>query len=48
MSLTLSTADEVLKEDYKGPIREQLNNNTYLLTQVESGGSCCGGCGIRC
>ena len=36
MSLTLSTADEVLKEDYKGPIREQLNNNPFLLTQVES------------
>lgn len=36
MSLTLSTADEVLKEDYKGPLREQLNNTTFLLSQLES------------
>ncbi len=36
MSLTLTTADEVLKEDYKGPVREQLNNTVFLLSQLES------------
>ena len=36
MSLTLTTADEVLKEDYKGPVREQLNNTTFLLSQLDS------------
>lgn len=35
MSLTFTTADEVLKEDYKGPVREQLNNTVFLLSQVE-------------
>lgn len=36
MSLTLDAANEVLKEDYKGPIREQLNNTTFLLSQLDS------------
>lgn len=36
MSLTLTTANDVLKLDYKGPVREQLNNTTFLLSQIES------------
>lgn len=36
MSLTFTTANDVLKEDYKGPVREQLNNTTFLLSQIES------------
>lgn len=35
MSLTLSTADSALKEDYQPAIREQLNNDNMLLNQVE-------------
>lgn len=36
MSLTLETANDVLKLDYKGPLREQLNHTTFLLSQIES------------
>ena len=36
MSLTLETANDVLKLDYKGPLRDQLNNTTFLLSQIES------------
>lgn len=35
MTLTLQAADAVLKEDYKGPVREQLNNANVMLAQVE-------------
>ena len=35
MSLTFTTADEILKEDYHGPLQEQLNNMTFLLSQIE-------------
>lgn len=34
-SLTLAAADAVLKEDYKGPVVDQLNNANVLLAQVE-------------
>lgn len=34
-SLTFTTADAVLKDDYKQPLREQLNQATFILTQVE-------------
>lgn len=33
--LTLAAADAVLKDDYKGPVREQLNNMNVILAQVE-------------
>lgn len=36
MSLTLETANDVLKLDYKGPLRDQLNHTTFLLSQIES------------
>jgi len=36
MALTLTTADSALKEDYQPAIREQLNNDIFILTQVES------------
>ncbi len=36
MSLTFTTADDVLKQDYKGPVADQLNNTVFLLSQVES------------
>ncbi len=32
---TLSTADAVLKDNYVGPIVEQLNYKTYMLDQIE-------------
>lgn len=35
MALTLSTANAVLKNDYQGAIREQLNNNCFLLSQID-------------
>jgi hypothetical protein len=35
MSLTFSTADAVLKEDYKDPLREQLNQAHFILSQIE-------------
>lgn len=34
-ALTLAAADAVLKEDYKGPVVDQLNNGNVLLAQVE-------------
>lgn len=36
MGLTLTAADAVLKEDYKGPVVEQLNNGNILLAETES------------
>lgn len=33
--LTLSLADAVLKDDYKGPLRKQINDSVKLLAQVE-------------
>lgn len=33
--LTTTAADSVLKEDYKGPVREQLNNASVILAVVE-------------
>ncbi len=35
MALNLSTADSALKEDYQPSIREQLNNDIMMLTQIE-------------
>lgn len=35
MALTYSAADAVLREDYKGPLRSQLNNANVLLAQLE-------------
>ena len=35
MALTYSTADAVLKEDYKD-LREQLNQSTFMLSQIET------------
>lgn len=35
MALTFTAADAVLKEDYKGPMRSQLNNANVLLAQLE-------------
>lgn len=35
MSLTLTTADSALKEDYQAAIREQLNNSIMFLQQIE-------------
>jgi hypothetical protein len=32
---TLATADAVLKDFYEGPIQEQINQQTYLLDQIE-------------
>src|SRR4051812_170585 len=32
---TLTTADAALKEDYQPTIREQLNNSSMLLNQIE-------------
>lgn len=34
-ALTLAAADAVLKEDYKGPVVDQLNNANVMLAQVE-------------
>lgn len=34
--LNLTTASEALKDDYQPTIREQLNQNIFLLTQIES------------
>lgn len=34
-ALTLAAADAVLKEDYKAPVVDQLNNGNVLLAQVE-------------
>lgn len=36
MGLTLTAADAVLKEDYHGPIVEQLNNGNVLLAETET------------
>lgn len=36
MGLTLTAADAVLKEDYHGPVVEQLNNGNILLAQTET------------
>lgn len=36
MGLTLTAADAVLKEDYHGPVVEQLNNANILLSQTET------------
>ena len=36
MGLTLSLADAVLKEDYKGPVRKQINDRTKFIAQVEN------------
>lgn len=35
MGLTLTLADAVLKEDYKGPVRKQINDAVVLLAQVD-------------
>lgn len=35
MALTLALADAVLKEDYKGPVRKQINDSVGLLAQVD-------------
>lgn len=35
MALSFATADAVLKEDYHGPVVDQLNNANILLAQVE-------------
>ena len=35
MSLTFTTADAILKEDYKSPVGEQLNHAHFLATQLE-------------
>lgn len=32
---TRSTADAILKDDYHGPVVEQLNQKTYMLDQIE-------------
>jgi hypothetical protein len=32
---TLSSADAILKDDYHGPVVEQLNYKTYMLDQIE-------------
>jgi hypothetical protein len=34
MALTFATADAVLKEDYHGPVQDQLNNSNIFLAQV--------------
>lgn len=34
-SLTYTTAAAVLKEDYKEPLREQINQSHFILTQIE-------------
>lgn len=36
MALTLTTADAVLKEDYKGPVTDALNQSFMILSQIES------------
>jgi len=36
MALTLTTADSALKEDYQPSIREQINNEVMILSQIES------------
>jgi hypothetical protein len=35
MPSTLATADAVLKEDYKDEVRDQINQKTFITTQVE-------------
>lgn len=35
MPLSFTTADAVLKEDYKGPLREQINQKFFILSQIE-------------
>lgn len=35
MALTLALADAVLKDDYKGPVRKQINDKVKLLAQVD-------------
>jgi hypothetical protein len=36
MGLTLSLADAVLKEDYKGPLRKQINDRVKFISQLET------------
>lgn len=36
MGLTLSLADAVLKEDYKGPLRKQINDRVKFIAQLET------------
>lgn len=35
MAQSFANADAVLKEDYKGPIREQINQKFFILSQIE-------------
>lgn len=35
MAQTLANADAIMKDDYVGPIIEELNNRTYLVDQLE-------------
>lgn len=36
MGLTLSLADAVLKEDYKGPLRKQINDKAKFISQLDN------------
>jgi hypothetical protein len=36
MAQSFANADAVLKEDYKGPIREQINQKFFILSQRAS------------
>lgn len=33
--LTYTIASQILKEDYKGPLRDQINQSHFILTQIE-------------
>lgn len=35
MALAFDTADAALKEDYQAPLRDQINQTTFLATQIE-------------